>query len=130
MPDLNVFLLRSNPRVFANDRLIKDLYYSETSKGRNAVPAFHMACGHLLERKPFLMMDFRSSRFFPDADRDGCADTTRTLALPGIDPADFLPVVDGVEELCNEDLLGHREINDSPAVSFLWPRTPQMTAED
>jgi hypothetical protein len=104
MPNLSALLLRSNPRVFAAGRLIKGLYYSETPKGRNAVVAFHMACDRLLERKPFLMMDFRSSRFFLDADRDGCVDTTGTLALPEIDPADFMPAVDGAEELCNEDL--------------------------
>jgi hypothetical protein len=37
MPDLNVLLLRSNPRVFATGRLIKGLYYSETTKELNAL---------------------------------------------------------------------------------------------
>jgi hypothetical protein len=105
MPDLSALLLRSNPRVFAAGRLIKGLYYSKTPKGRNPVAAFHMTCDRLLERKPFLMMDFRSSRFFFDADRDGCVDATGTLALPEIDPANFLPAVNGAEELCNEDLI-------------------------
>ena len=68
--------------------------------------AFYMVCDRLVERKPFLMMDSRSSQFFFDDDRDGCIDATGTLALPEIDPADFLPAVDGAEELCNEDLLG------------------------
>jgi hypothetical protein len=105
MPDLSALLLRSNPRVFAAGRLIKGLYYSATPEGRNAVAAFHMACDRLLERKPFLMMDFRSSQFFFDADRDGCVDATGTLALPEIDPADFLPAVNGAEGVCNEDLI-------------------------
>jgi hypothetical protein len=60
MPDLNPLLLRSNPRVFATGRLIKGLYYSEAPKGLNAIVAFYMACDRLLERKPFLMLDFRS----------------------------------------------------------------------
>jgi hypothetical protein len=105
MPNLGALLLRSNPRVFATGRLIKGLYYSESLKGRNAVAAFHMACDRHLERKPFLMMDFRSSRFLLEADRDGCVDATGTLTLPEIDPADFLPAVNGAEELCNEDLI-------------------------
>ena len=106
MPDLNVFLLRSNPRVFATGRLIKGLYYSEVPKGLNDIAAFYMACDRLLERKPFLMMDFRSSHFFLDGNRDGCAEATGTMPLPEIDPADFLPFVDGAEELCSEDLIG------------------------
>jgi hypothetical protein len=63
MPDLNALLLRSNPRVFATGRLIKGLYYSEVPKGLNAIAAFYMACDRLLEGKPFLIMDFRSSTF-------------------------------------------------------------------
>ncbi|ANY84425.1 hypothetical protein BB934_40185 (plasmid) [Microvirga ossetica] len=65
---------------------------------------FYMACDQLLEQKPFLIMDFRSRRFFRDDDRDGCVDATGTLALPEIDPADFMSAVDGAEEFCNEDL--------------------------
>jgi hypothetical protein len=119
MPDLNALLLRSNPRVFATGRLIKGLYYSETPKGLlSAMAAFYIACDRLLERKPFLMMDFRSSRFFLDADRDGCVDATGTLALPEIDPADFLPAVDGAEELCNEDLISQRKLNDLAAAPY------------
>ncbi|HYP13648.1 MAG TPA: hypothetical protein VEQ63_06975, partial [Bryobacteraceae bacterium] len=64
---------------------------------------FHMACDRRLERKPFLVMDFRSRQFFLDGNRDGCVDATGTLPLPEIGPADFLPAVDGAEELCNED---------------------------
>ena len=118
MPDLNALLLRSNPRVFATGRLIKGLYYSETPKGQNAMAAFYMACDRLLERKPFLIMDFRSSQFFFDDDQDGCVDATGTLALPEIDPADFLPAVDGAEELCNEDLLGQRQLNDLASAPY------------
>ncbi|WP_262298293.1 hypothetical protein [Microvirga sesbaniae] len=77
--------------------------------------AFYMACDQFLEQKPFLMMDFRSNRFFLDNDRDGCIDATDVLALPEIDPADFLPAVDGAEDLCNEDLLGHYHLNDLAA---------------
>jgi hypothetical protein len=115
MPDLNVLLLRSNPRVFATGRLIKGLYYSERPNGRHDMAAFHMACDRLLERKPFLIMDSRSNEFFLDGDQDCCVDATGTLALPEIDPADFLPAVDGAEELCNEDLISHRQFNDLAA---------------
>jgi hypothetical protein len=124
MPDLNALVLRSSPRVFATGRLIKGLYYSESPNGRHAMAAFHMTCDRHLERKPFLMMDFRSNEFFLDGDRDGCVDATGTLALPEIDPADFLPAVDGAEELCNEDLLSHRALNDLAVASFVRPRTP------
>ena len=105
MPDLDALLLRSHPRVSAAGRLIKGLYYSEVPKGLNAMVAFYMACDRLLERKSFLMMDFRSNQFFLDQNRDGCVDATGTLPLPEIDPADFLPSVDGAEEFCNEDLI-------------------------
>jgi hypothetical protein len=113
---LNVLLLRSNPRVFATGRLIKGLYYSEVPQGLNAMAAFYMACDGLLDRKPFLMVDFRSSQFFLDANRDGCADAAGTLPLPEIDLADFLPSVDGVEEFCNEDLVSQRQLNGLVAV--------------
>ena len=111
MPNLNGLVLRSSPRVFATGRLIKRLYYSETPDGPSAVATFHMACDQLLEQTPFLMMDFRSGRFFLDGNQDGCVDATGTLASPEIDPADFLPAVDGAKELCNEDLLGLRQLN-------------------
>ncbi|PVE21122.1 hypothetical protein DC522_28265 [Microvirga sp. KLBC 81] len=116
MPNLNALLLRSNPSVFATGRLIKGLYYSEVPKGPNAMAAFHMACDRLLEQKPFLVMDFRSSQFFLDGDRDGCIDASGTLSLPQIDPADFLLAVDGAEEICNEDLIGQRHLNDLASV--------------
>jgi hypothetical protein len=124
MPDLNALILRSSPRVFATGRLIKGLYYSERPTGRHAMATFYMACDRLLEQKPFLMMDFRSNEFFLDGDRDGCVDATGTLALPGIDPADFLPAVDGAEEFCNEDLVDQRRLKDLAAASFVRPRTP------
>ena len=112
MPDLNALILRSSPRVFATGRVIKGLYYTETPKGLNAMAVFYMACDQLLEQKPFLIMDFRSGQFFLDGNRDGCVDATGTLALPEIDPADFLPAIDGAEELCNEDLLSQRKLKD------------------
>jgi hypothetical protein len=115
MPNLGVLVLRSSPRVFATGRLIKGLYYSETPDDPNALVTFYIACDRLLEQKPFLMMDFRSNEFFLDGDRDGCVDASGTLPLPEIDPADFLPAVDGAEELCNEDLLGYRQLNDLAA---------------
>lgn len=117
MPDLNAFLLRSNPRVFATGRLIKGLYYSELPQGQNALAAFYMACDQLLERKPFLIMDFRSSQFFLDGNRDGCVDATGTVPLPEIDPADFLSSVDGAEGLCNEDLISQYQLNNLVAVA-------------
>jgi hypothetical protein len=116
MPGLNALFLRSNPQVFATGRLIKGLYYSEVPKGLNAIAAFYMACDQLLEPKPFLMMDFRSSQFFVDGNRDGCADATGALPLPEIDPANFLPFVDGAEKFCNDDLIGQRQFNDLAAV--------------
>ena len=112
MPNLNGLVLGSSPRVFATGRLIKGLYYSEVRKGLNAMAAFYMACDRLLEQKPFLMMDFRSNEFFLDGDRDGCVDATGTLALAEIDPADFLPAVDGAEDLCNEDLISQRQLKN------------------
>jgi hypothetical protein len=98
--------------VFATGRLIKGLYYSEAPSGQNAIAAFYMACDRLLERTPFLMMDFRSRLFFLDGNRDGCVDTTGTLPLAEIDPADFMPAVDGAGKYCNEDLLGEHWLND------------------
>jgi hypothetical protein len=118
MPDLSALFLRSNPRVFATGRLIKGLYYSERPNGLHAMAAFYMACDQLLERKPFLIMDFRSSAFFLDGDRDGCADATGALALPEIDPADFAPAVEGAEQLCTEDLIGHRQRNGLAAALY------------
>jgi len=82
----------------------------------NALVAFYMACDRLLERKPFLMMDFRSRQSFLDGNRDGCVDATGILPLPQIDPADFLPAVDGAEELCNEDLISQRKLKELIAV--------------
>jgi hypothetical protein len=38
------------------------------------------------------------------------------LAPPEIDPADFLPAVDGAEELCNEDLISQPQLNNLVAV--------------
>ncbi len=86
--------------------------------------AFYMVCDRLVERKPFLMMDFRSGRFVLDDDQDGCVDAMGRLVLPEIDPADFLPAVDGAAELCNEDLLGHRQFNDLAATP--WPLRVQL----
>ncbi|MEZ0167376.1 hypothetical protein [Microvirga sp. TS319] len=111
MPDLDALVLRSSPRIQATGRLIKGLYYSESLTGPNDMAAFHMACDRFLERKPFLMMDFRSGRFFLDGDRDGCVDEAGELAPPEINPADFLPAVDGAEELCNGDLVGQRRLH-------------------
>jgi hypothetical protein len=116
MPDLNALVLRSSPRVFASGHLIKGLYYSEVPKGLNTMAVFYMACDQLLEQKPFLMMDFHSNQFFLDGDRDGCVDATGTLPLSEIDPADFLPSVDGAEELCNEDLISQRHLKDLVAI--------------
>jgi len=116
MPDLDALVLRSSPRVLATGRLIKGLYYSETPTGPNDMVAFHMACDRFLEPKPFLVMDFRSGRYFLDGDRDGCVDEAGELALPEIDPADFLPAVDGAEELCNDYLVGQRRLHGLVAV--------------
>jgi hypothetical protein len=113
---IDALILHSNPRVAAMGRLIKGLYYSESPNGPNAMVAFYMACDRLVEQNPFLIMDFRSSQFFLDKNRDGCADGTGTLPGPEIDPADFLPAVDGQEELCNEDRIGQRQPNDFAAV--------------
>jgi hypothetical protein len=116
MPDLSALFLRSNPSVFVTGRLIKGLYYSEAPKGLNAIVAFYMACDRVLEQKPFLMMDFRSSEFFLDGNRDGCVDATGALSRLAIDPADYLPAVDGAEELCNEDLISQHRLNDLAAI--------------
>jgi hypothetical protein len=112
MPDLDALVLRSKPRVWATGRLIKGLYYSEAPNEPYALAAFYPACDQRLEQKPFLVMDFRFSQFLLDANRDGCADATGRLPAPEIDPADFLPAVDGAEELCEEDLIGRRPFKD------------------
>jgi len=116
MPDLDVLILRSNPRVAAVGRVIKGLYYSESPSGPHATAAFYMACDRRLELEPFLIMDFRSGQFFLDTNRDGCVDETGTLPGPQIDPADFMPAVDGQEELCNEDHISRRQPNGFVAV--------------
>ncbi|KLK91307.1 hypothetical protein AA309_20830 [Microvirga vignae] len=116
MPDLHGLILRSNPHVLATGRLIKGLYYSNASTGPHAMAAFYMACDHMLEQKPFLIMDLRSSRYFLDGNRDSCVDETGTLPVPEIDPANFLPAVDGAEELCNENPIGQRQLNNLIAV--------------
>lgn len=116
MPDLDALVLRSSPRVQATGRLIKGLYYAEARSGLNDMAAFHMACNRLLEPKPFLVMDFRSGRFFLDGDRDGCVDGTGELAPPEIDPADFLPAVEGADDLCGDSLVSQRRLRDPVAV--------------
>jgi hypothetical protein len=75
-----------------------------------------MACDRLLERRPFLMVDFRSRQFFLDGNRDGCVDATGTLSLPEIEPADYLPAVNGAKELCNKDLISQHNFNDLAAI--------------
>ncbi|WP_133239384.1 hypothetical protein [Microvirga sp. KLBC 81] len=105
MPDLNGLVLRSNPRVLATGRLIKALHYSHASTGPHDMVAFYMACERQLEPRPFLVMNFQSSRFFFDHNRDGCTDATGTLPQPEIDPADFSAAIDGMEELCYEDAI-------------------------
>ncbi len=112
MPNLNALILRGSPGVAASGPLIKGLYYAEDPNGSHAIAAFFMACDHLLERKPFLIMDFRSNQFFLDGNRDGCVDATGTLLTPEIDPADFVPGVDGAEELCSEDLIGQDQLKE------------------
>jgi len=116
MPDLNALILRSNPRVGATGRLIKGLYYSESPSGPQAMAAFYIACDQILEQEPFLLMNFRSRQFFLDKNRDSCLDATGELPMPEIDPADFLPAVDGQEELCNEDYISRRQPNGLVAV--------------
>ena len=111
MPDLSGLTLRSSPRVQATGRLIKGLYYSDTLNGPHTFAAFFMACDGLLEPKPFLVMDFRSSQFSLDGNRDGCADATGLMSLPEIDPADFYPAVDRADEICGEDAISQRHPN-------------------
>jgi hypothetical protein len=105
MPDLNRLTLRSNPRVVATGRLIKGLYYSNSLNGPHTHAAFFIACDQLLEPKPFLVMDFRSHQFSFDGNRDGCADATGLMPLPEIDPADFYPALQRMEEICDQDAI-------------------------
>jgi hypothetical protein len=116
MPDLNALILRGSPRVVATGRLIKGLYYVEYLSGSHAIAAFFLACDHLLEPKPFLIMDFRSRQFLLDRNRDGCVDATGTLSASEIDPADFIPDVDGADEFCTEDLIGQSQLNELAAM--------------
>jgi hypothetical protein len=116
MPDLKGLTLRSSSRVQATGRLIKGLYYSDTLNGPHTLAVFHVACDRLLEPMPFLVMDFRSSQFSLDTDRDGCADATGLMPLPEIDPADFYPAVDKADEICDEDALSQRQPSSSVAI--------------
>ncbi|WP_262270787.1 hypothetical protein [Microvirga yunnanensis] len=116
MPDLNALVLRSSPHVVSTGRLINGLYYSEGRTGPHAITAFYMACDRFLEQKPFLLMDFRSHQFFLDKNRDGCVDATGELLMPEIDPADFVPTLDGAEQLCNGDITSQRQLNNLLAV--------------
>ncbi len=111
MPDLKGLTLRSSPRVGATGRLIKGLYYSDTLNGPHTFAAFYIACDRLREPMPFLVMDFRSSQFSLDGDRDGCAEATGLMLLPEIDPADFYPAVDRADEICDEDAISQRQHN-------------------
>jgi hypothetical protein len=108
MPDLHGLTLRSSPRVEATGRLIKGLYYSDSLNGPHTFAAFFIACDQLLEPKPFLVMNFQSLQFSLDGNRDGCAETTGLMPLPEIDPADFYPAVDRVNEICDEDAVSQR----------------------
>ncbi|MBQ0821527.1 hypothetical protein KBI52_15100 [Microvirga sp. HBU67558] len=103
MPELNGLILRTNPQVLATGRLIKGLYYSYGPTGPYDMVAFYMACDGHSEPAPFAVTEFQSRQLFFDRDRDGCADVTETLPQPEIDPADFLPSVNDVEQLCSED---------------------------
>jgi len=113
MPNLKGLTLRSSPRVEAMGRLIKGLYYSDNLKGPHTIAAFYIACDRFLEPRPFLVMDFRSSRFSLDDDRDGCAEATGVMPLPAIDPADFYPAVDGADQMCDEEAVSQHQPNHS-----------------
>ena len=116
MPDLSALILRSSPRVVASGHLIKGLYYVEHPDGSNTVAAFFLACDHVLARKPFLIMDFRSNRFFLDGNRDGCVDAAGALSTSELDPADFVPGDDGSDELCAEELIGQGQFKELVAM--------------
>ena len=117
MPDLKGLTLRSSPRVGATGRLIKGLYYSDSLNGPHIFAAFFIACDRLLEPMPFLVMDFRSSQFSLDCDRDGCAEATGLMPLPEIDPADFYPAVDRADEICDEDAISQRQPSGSVPIA-------------
>ena len=108
MPSLHGLILRSSPRVVAQGRLIKGLYYSDSLNGPHSLAAFFIACDRILEENPFLVMDFRSRRYSFDGDRDGCADATGLMPLLKIDPADFYPAKDRSEEICDEEPVSER----------------------
>jgi hypothetical protein len=122
MPDLGALILRSSPHVQPRGRLIKGLYYSDSLNGPYTLAAFFIACDRLREPKPFLVMDFRSSQFSFDRNRDGYADATGLMLLPEIDPADFYPAVDGAEEICDEDAISQRQLNGLVATLNSLPR--------
>jgi hypothetical protein len=121
MPNLSGLALRSNPQVYSAGRVIKGLYYSQTSTGPHDVAAFHLTCERHLEPMPFLVVDFLSRQFFLDANRDGCVDAAGTLPLPEIDPADFYPLVDGREDSCYSDAVSrHPQEGWMPLSGSLW----------
>lgn len=88
MPDLSGLAMRTDPRVQGHGRIIKGLYYVAEAEGRNELVAFHNACEHQLENRPFLIFDFGTQRYYFDADRDGRLDETG-VGNEGIDPVPF-----------------------------------------
>jgi hypothetical protein len=116
MPNFHGLILRSSPRVAAQGRLIKGLYYSESQNGPYTLAAFFIACDRILEANPFLVMDFRSRHYSFDGNRDGCADAMGLMSLPEIDPAEFYPALDQSEEICDEDAVSERQARISAAV--------------
>jgi hypothetical protein len=116
MPDLHGLTLRSSPRVEATGRLIKGLYYSDSLSGPHILAAFFIACDQFLEPKPFLVMNFQSRQFFFDGNRDGCADATGLVPRSEIDPAEFYPAVERVNEICDEDATSQRQPNGLVAI--------------
>jgi hypothetical protein len=88
MPDLSALELRTDPRVHAEGRIIKGLYYAAGPDGPNALVAFFNACDHRLEGHPFLVVDFGTQRYYFDPNRDGRLDEVGPTG-GGIDPVPF-----------------------------------------
>jgi hypothetical protein len=106
MPDVSGLIRRTSPKVSAQGRIIKGIYYSETLSSSHVLVVFHRACDRRLEPQPFLIFDFRSGWFFLDRDQDGCADKTGSRPKTEIDPAEFASDLAGAEDYCNEEVIG------------------------
>ncbi len=103
MPALDAMVRQTDPDVLIEGKLVKGMYYSEAAEGANDLVAFRLACDRLLESRPFLIFDFRTSKYSLDTNRDGCAEEVGRLPHPEVDPVPFLNRLPDASGYCYED---------------------------